>query len=93
MSATLLYLLYADDGARLVYAGTDADEFERRSRELAAGHAGALTGRRRAGRGEQWLVRAYFRTPPTREFIAQRRRFPHDLTWEPADQARDAAAD
>ncbi len=89
----MVYLLYADDGATLVYAGPDAEEYERRCRELEQQYAGSVVGRRQAGRAEQWLVRAFFRAQPAPSFIAQRRRFPHDLVWEPSscDQAADAA--
>ena len=85
------YLLYADDGATLVYAGPDAAEYERRCRELARRHAGSIVGRRQAGRAELWLVRAFFRAQPSTAFVAGRRRFPHSLEWEPSPSP--AAAD
>ncbi len=85
-----MYLLYAEDGVRLDYAGGDSEEFERRSCLLSAGHAGALTGRRRVG-PERWHVRAFFRARPTDDFIARRRHaFPFGFGWQdaPQDEAR-----
>ena len=94
MTQTLVYLLYEDDGATLVYAGMDEDEYERRRRELAPRYAGSLVGRRRTGRVEQWVVRSYFRAQPSSAFIASRRHgFPYGLTWEPADDSAQDAAD
>lgn len=93
VSATLVYLLYAEDGATLIYAGTDAEEYQRLCRELACRYAGSLVGRRMAGRAEQWEVRSFFRAQPSPRFIADRRRFPHSLTWEPAGSQAAGAAD
>jgi hypothetical protein len=88
----MVYLLYTDDGATLVYAGLDAAEYDRLSRKLAAGHAGSLIGRRRTGRTEQWVVRAFFRERPSPAFIASRRHgFPYGLEWEPATGMEQAA--
>ena len=93
VNPTTVYLLYADDGARLVYAGTDAGACERHCRELAVTHAGALRGTRAVGRAQQWDVRAFFHAPPPPDFIAQRRHFYRfRLDWEPAAGALPDAA-
>jgi hypothetical protein len=92
VSEGTLFLVYAEDGARLVYAGDDPAEYERRCAALAAGYAGSLVGRRRVG-PEQWVVRTFFREPPTPAFIARRREsFPYGLTWEPSPPATDEPA-
>ena len=75
------FLLYADGGARLLYAGADEAEYHRLCHEAAAEHAGALVGRRRTG-PEYWEVRCYFASRPDDHFIAQRRHaFPYGLGW------------
>lgn len=87
VSETVLFLVYAEDGARLAYAGENPVEYERCCAALATGHAGSLVGRRRVG-PEQWVVRAFFREPPPPAFIARRREnFPYGLTWEPSPAA------
>ncbi len=92
VSGGTLFLVYAEDGARLVYAGDDPAEYERRCAALAAGYAGSLVGRRRVG-PEQWVVRAFFREQPAATFIARRREnFPYGLTWEPSSLAADEPA-
>lgn len=88
-----LYLLYADDGATLIYAGQDAETYARHCRELATTHAGALRGTRAVGRSQQWDVRAFFRTPPPPDFIALRRHFYRfRLDWEPGAEVLPDAA-
>ena len=92
MSERVVYLLYAEDGATLVYAGVDTEEYEQRRRELEPRYAGSLLGRRRTGRSEQWVVRCYFRAEPPPSFIAHRRQsFPYGLAWEPSEHAAEAA--
>lgn len=87
---TSVYLLYADDGATLVYAGTDAAEFERRAAALTERHAGSLTGRRSVGVGEEWTVRAFFRERPPQRFIDARKGFfRFRLDWTPAVPVQD----
>lgn len=82
-----LFLVYAEDGARLVYAGDDPTAYERCCAALASEYAGSLLGRRRVG-PEQWVVRAFFREEPSSTFIARRREsFPYGLTWEPSPLA------
>jgi hypothetical protein len=82
------YLLYAEDGATLIYAGPDAAEYERRCRQLAVEYAGSLKGTRSAGRHQQWEVRAYFRARPPRDFVERRRQlFRFRLDWEPTTPA------
>jgi len=92
VSEGTLFLVYAEDGARLVYAGDDPAEYERRGAGRAASDAGARGGRGRVGR-EQGVVRPVFREPPTPAFIARRREsFPYGLTWEPSPLATDEPA-
>lgn len=90
VDTALAFLLYADDGARLVYAGHDRDQYERHCRALTEHHAGSLTGRRPVGK-EQWLVRSYFVAEPPASFIASRRGYyQFKLTWEPVESAGEA---
>ena len=85
METQTVYLVYADDGASLLYAGTDVETYHRLSAELGRTHAGSLIGRRRTGRVEQWVVRSFFRAQPSPAFIAGRRQgFPYGLVWEPS---------
>ncbi|MBI2761449.1 MAG: hypothetical protein HYX51_08500 [Chloroflexi bacterium] len=85
VSVATVYLLYADDGATLVYAGEDADTCDQHRAALEAEYAGSLIGRRAVGPTEQWVVRSYFRTEPPPTFIAQRRgNFRFHLAWEPS---------
>ena len=92
MSGITVYLLYADDGARFVYAGEDEHEYKRQAAALAAESAGSLVGRRRVG-SEEWIVSAFFRAQPPAAFIARRRDgFPYGLTWVPATPADEDAA-
>ena len=85
VSVATIYLLYADDGATLVYAGEDEDTCGRHRATLEAEYAGSLVGRRAVGPTEQWVVRSYFRTEPSPTFIAQRRgNFRFHLVWEPS---------
>ncbi len=84
MSETVVFLVYADDGAAFVYAGEDVTACERHCAALAATHAGAIVGRRQVG-PERWVVRAYFVEPPPDEVLHGRRHgFPYGLTWEPS---------
>lgn len=88
-----LYLLYADDGATLTYAGPDADEYCRLSAELASRHVGSLTGTRPVGRAQEWEVRCFLRAEPAADFIAQRRHFfRFRLDWDSWDEAAADAA-
>lgn len=96
MDTTVVYLLYGDDGATLLYAGTDGGRYEQLRASHAQHYAGSLVGRRRTGRREQWVVRTLFRAPPAAAFIAQRRQgFPYGLAWEAAgtEEAAVEAAD
>jgi hypothetical protein len=92
VSAAEIYLVYAEDGATLVYAGEDAAVAEAHCRALAAHYAGSLIGRRNVGPVETWVVRCFFRAEPSATFIAQRRaNFRFSLTWEPACPEAEAA--
>jgi hypothetical protein len=93
VNVTTRYLVYADDGAALVYSGTDADEYVAHCRNLGATHAGSLWGTRAVGRSQQWHVRAFFLAPPPPDFVEQRRHFYRfRLDWEPAPGALPDAA-
>ena len=78
------YLVYGDDGAALVYSGSDEAGYRAARRQLDGNHAGALTGQTLAGR-ERWLVACYFREPPDEAAIRRRRESGlFGLQWEPA---------
>lgn len=68
----LRYLVYADDGAAIVYSGVD-DAVYRDVREgLDREYGGALVGQCMAGR-ERWVIVAYFRNEPPADQIKRRR--------------------
>jgi hypothetical protein len=76
-----LYLVYADDGMRLVYSGEDSPALHAACDGLAPGAAGYLSGYQFVGR-RRVVLRAYFAAPPSAAFIAGRdRRDLFDLDW------------
>ena len=78
------YLVYAEDGAGLVYSGTDAAAYAAAREELARSHAGALVGQSMMGR-ERWIVVSYHRAAPDEQFVKRRRQGGLlGLTWEPS---------
>ncbi|HZU76833.1 MAG TPA: hypothetical protein VFA70_08725 [Dehalococcoidia bacterium] len=77
------YLVYADNGARLVYSGADPHECEEVCRQLAARSAGHVSGYQFVGR-QRFDVRAYFDQEPSALFMALRkRRDLFDFAWHP----------
>ena len=78
------YLVYDEDGAGLVYSGTDEAAYLAARRDLATSHAGALVGQSMMGR-ERWIVVSYHRAAPDEQFVKRRRQGGLlGLTWEPA---------
>lgn len=70
--ATLHYLVYAADGADLIYSGTDAAEYQAARRLAAGSHAGSLTGQSFQGR-DRLILTCYFRVEPSPDAVRRRR--------------------
>ena len=78
------YLVYDQDGGRLVYSGTDEAAYHAARERLAAEHAGALVGQCMMGR-ERWVMACYFRVAPSPEMVRRRREGGLlGLSWEAA---------
>jgi hypothetical protein len=79
------YLVYRDDGAVLVYSGTDQAGYRDARHQVAGEHAGALVGQSMMGR-ERWVLACYFRAEPPPDAIRRRREGGLlGLTWEAAE--------
>jgi len=78
----LHYLVFGDDGATLVYSGTDEAGFTAARCLLDQSHAGALVGQSMMGR-ERWIIVAYHTRRPDDAYIKRRREGGLlGLTWE-----------
>ena len=78
-----MYLVYGENGMRLIYAGDDPDACEAACARLAAGAAGMVTGFQFVGR-QRYELRAYFDRQPEPEFIVRRSRGQlFDFAWHP----------
>ena len=66
-----LYLVYADNGARLIYSGEEIDEARRVCADLARENAGYLGGYQFVGR-QRVEVRAFFAETPPERFVQTR---------------------
>jgi hypothetical protein len=86
-ATTLHYLVYAADGAELIYSGTDHAAYEAARQAATAGHSGSLTGQCFQGR-DRLIVTCYFRSEPAPEAVRRRREGGLlGLAWEPVDAA------
>lgn len=78
-----MYLVYGDDGMRLVYAGEDRAACDAACAQLAAGAAGLVTGFQFVGR-QRYELRAFFDRQPTSDFMLRRSRGQlFDFAWHP----------
>ncbi len=85
--AARTYLVYDDNGLRLVYAGDDLDVCERVCTELAARSAGYVSGYQFVGR-ERIELRAFFEPAPSEAFLAVRlKRDLFDFAWHSSGQS------
>ncbi len=83
-ASPIRYLVYDQEGAGLVYSGSDEGEYQAARHRLADGHAGALVGQSMMGR-ERWVIVSYHRTMPDEQFIRRRREGGLlGLAWEPS---------
>jgi hypothetical protein len=86
------YLVYADNGMRLVYAGDDAQANGRACDELASSSAGHIYGFQFVGR-QRYELRAFFDEVPSDAFLAARfKRDLFDFTWTPRSETEEVDA-
>ncbi len=79
------YLVYGDNGMRLVYAGDDPAALRRACDELALTAAGHVYGYQFVGR-ERYELRAFFDEVPSEAFLAVRfKRDLFDFAWNPRE--------
>ena len=77
------YLVYAADGAELVYSGADEAAYRAARADLAGTHAGALVGQYMMGKA-RLIIAAYFHAEPSPEAVRRRREAGLlGLAWEP----------
>lgn len=94
-----VYLVYGENGARLLYSGEDAEAQRAACDRVAAHAAGYVSGYQFVGR-QRYEIRCYLDAPPSERFMALRtRRELFDFGWHPIDErthggenAADAAA-
>ncbi len=78
------YLVYDDNGMRLVYAGDDLAARDRVCAELSARSSGYVSGYQFVGR-ERFELRAFFKPAPSDAFLAVRfKRDLFDFAWNPS---------
>ncbi len=82
------YLVYGENGMRLVYGGDDAAAFAQACAELSARSAGHISGYQFVGR-ERFELRAFFDPEPSEAFIAARfKRDLFDFAWHPGEPSK-----
>ena len=75
------YLVYGENGMRLLYAGDDAEAWAAACAGLDASSAGYVAGYQFVGR-QRFDLRCYFDRPPSERFLALRaRRDLFDFAW------------
>src|SRR5947209_7664732 len=78
-----IYLVYADNGMKLVYAGDDRSACEQVCSSLARTAAGHVSGFQFVGR-QRYELRAYFDAAPPDSFLATRLKGElFDFAWHP----------
>jgi len=78
-----IYLVYGENGARLLYTGDDAAAQQAVCERLAAQSAGYVAGYQFVGR-QRYELRCYLDAPPSERFMALRsRRELFDFGWHP----------
>ena len=81
--AETTYLIYRDNGMRLVYAGDDAEVSATICAELASGSVGHFSGYQFVGR-QRYELRCFFDSEPAVGFFAARnKRDLFDFSWHP----------
>lgn len=80
------YLVYGENGMRLLYAGDDAEAWAMACAGLDARSAGYVSGYQFVGR-MRYDLRCYFDYTPSERFLAQRaRRDLFDFAWYGAER-------
>jgi hypothetical protein len=75
------FLVYAENGMRLVYAGEDEQAFSESCARLSATSVGVISGYQFVGR-QRYELRAYFDYEPSQAFLASRSRGQlFDFSW------------
>jgi len=88
-----IYLVYGENGARLLYSGEDVEAQRAVCERLAVQAAGYVAGYQFVGR-QRYELRCYLDTPPSERFMALRsRRELFDFGWHPAHERGRNGAD
>lgn len=78
-----IYLVYGENGARLLYSGQDGEAQRAVCAQVAAHAAGFVAGYQFVGR-QRYELRCYLDAPPSERFMALRsRRELFDFGWHP----------